>query len=54
MLFRVDMIYLAKQAERDVEKSFALRIALSDFYIVIFHKKIKTSKGTYICLVILR
>ena len=25
MLFHVDMIYLAKQAKRDVEKSFALR-----------------------------
>ena len=25
MLFDVDMIYLAKQAKRDVEKSFALR-----------------------------
>ena len=25
MLFNVDMIYLAKQAKRDVEKSFALR-----------------------------
>ena len=24
MLFHVDMIYLAKQAKRDVEKSFAL------------------------------
>ena len=24
-LFHVDMIYLAKQAKRDVEKSFALR-----------------------------
>ena len=25
VLFHVDMIYLAKQAKRDVEKSFALR-----------------------------
>ena len=25
MLFHVDMIYLAKQAKRDVEKNFALR-----------------------------
>ena len=25
MLFHVDMIYLTKQAKRDVEKSFALR-----------------------------
>ena len=25
MLFHVEMIYLAKQAKRDVEKSFALR-----------------------------
>ena len=25
MLFRVDIIYLAKQAKRDVEKSFASR-----------------------------
>ena len=25
MLFHVDMIYLAKKAKRDVEKSFALR-----------------------------
>ena len=25
MLFHVDMIYLAKQAKHDVEKSFALR-----------------------------
>ena len=25
MLFHVDMIYLAKQGKRDVEKSFALR-----------------------------
>ena len=24
MLFHVDMIYLAKQAKRDIEKSFAL------------------------------
>ena len=41
MLFHVDMIYLAKQAKCDVEKSFALR-SVRIFYVR------KTNKGCHV------
>ena len=44
MLFHVDMIYLAKQAKCDVEKSFALRRNQIELRTGFLHFYIKTKK----------